>query len=1108
MRFPLGRSLQALPLLLLLLIPGTALTQPEDPCPLPDKLPPLDNRDGYQVLFEEPPIHPMELSSNGRELWVASIPDASVSVFAINDAGELTLIREIGVCLGPVTVRYRPALETPHPNEAEGSDSEAEVWVVCHSSNSVAVINARTRRLVETIRVPTEPADLVFNDDYSTAYVSASSSNQIARIDAASRTLLTPTIEATSEMPPGLGLFPHIEEPRSLLLDGDSLYALSFKSGNGTITDQSDLDGDGDMFDIVNMWTIFPPTIPPPDRDVLVFDVTNPSQPGANALWRTGTFNFDLVLGPGDDLYVSTVDLFNDLREHKFDYKLNGFSAHRINYGPPSATGLPPTPTTAIDLNPPNGNIHAGLPATYRCAVPTELAFLADGSRLFVACQDSANSAVIDTTVTGSEQVIAQLAASGFGPRGVVLHESRNRAYVYNRGDNTIDAFELPVTAGSTATPVQTVSAGFDITPSNVIAGRRLFLDASNSVDRLGNCNTCHMDGSADGLAWDLADFTGDLPAAPVVRDDNNVKMTMDLRGIEETPPFHWQGNRDDLVDFNAAFSGLLGGQLLTAQEFSNFQDFVFRLSYPPNPKQNAERLYSPDAVSGFGCFTLLPAHTVSADTTEYPPAGPPTFDVSCNDCHSMAGASGTNNQVNNDVAGLAAGDATQLRGLFDKESDIVFYGAVPLPASGFGFLNAGTVFSVANFISLFNFNSTQAAQTNTFVTELDSGMAPSTAFAWTLNAASAGPVGTVPAVPVLSYQIPQAIAGHSDLVVRGWLKLSGTPTPVGMLYDRRSGLFVTNISGFGPFTFSQLVNMVRFLPGALTFLGTPVDSGYRLGLDRDMDQLLDGDEPGLGTSAANPDSDGDGYPDGYEVRLGSDPASSGSLPPVETIAPVIGGEILRWTNSQVAKISWNTNEEADSRVDVIPSGGSTPVWSGFEPQMKRRHTMVVRNLDPGVKSYDLVIRGADPVGNVGTSTLLTGTNGPTSQAHLFNSVHIRQTTLTAVGITGTGQQLLKVDFTVVDENDQPISGATVTARLIEWVPGSGTNAIQTGTTGPSNAAGLATVTLTSSLPAGSGFTAEAMADRSTLVTDPTTNRHYFHPLDGEFNYWAQLTGL
>ena len=42
-----------------------------------------------------------------------------------------------------------------------------------------------------------------------------------------------------------------------------------------------------------------------------------------------------------------------------------------------------------------------------------------------------------------------------------------------------------------------------------------------------------------------------------------------------------------------------------------------------------------------------------------------------------MAGFSGTNNQVNNDgpANSIAAGDATQLRGLWDKASDQYPYG-------------------------------------------------------------------------------------------------------------------------------------------------------------------------------------------------------------------------------------------------------------------------------------------------------------------------------------------------------------------------------------------------------------------------------------------------
>jgi hypothetical protein len=1114
-------------LLALLLVPlqGTVLAQ--TPCPAPTQVPGVDNRDGYQVLFEEPPIHPLELSPNGRELWAVSIPDAGVSVFSVDGAGNLAQIKEIPVCLGPVTVRWRPGVDSQpgEPGGIEQPDGEgsaelesrpAEVWVACHSSNSVAVINARSRRVLTTIRVPFEPADIVFNDDYSIAYVALSASNQVARIDAATRTVLTPTIEVQSEIPPNSDLVAHVEEPRSLLLDGDTLYALSFKSGNGTIPDEFDLDGDGDTADILDWWTVVGSNPPPPDRDVLAFDVNFPGAVGTNSLWRLGTLNFDLLEGPFGDLYVSNVELLNAAREHKFDYKLNGFSNHRITYGPPSATGVPPTPSTVIDLNRPGGSVHPGLPADYRCAVPNEMAFSGDQRLLYVACQDTDNTAVVDVSAPGAEQVIAQLTANtGFGPRGLVLLEAKGRAYVYNRGDDTIDAFAIPVATGSTSTPVQTVSAGFDITPANVLAGRRHFLDASNSVDGLGNCNTCHMDGRLDGLAWDLADFTGDLPAAPEPRDDNAIKVTMDLSNIEQTPPFHWQGNRDDLVDFNAAFDGLLGGQLLGPQQFVELQDFIFRISYPPNLNQDPERIYSTEAVAGAGCFTLLTAHTVSRDATEYPSVGgTPSFNVTCADCHSLDGFAGTNNQVNNDVRGLLAEDGTHLLGMFDKESDTVFYGAIGIPAIGYGFSNPGTVDTIAQFVDIFQlFNATQRGQITTFLEEFDSNMAPSTAFAWTLNRASAGPSGTVPTVPVLSYQIPQAIAGHSDLVVRGWLRVAGAVTDLRMRYNPTSGMFDTSLTGLGPFTFAQLVSQVQNGDGVLTFVGTPVDSGYRLGRDADMDQLLDNDEPALGTSAANPDSDGDGYPDGYEVRIGSNPTSPGSIPTGDVTAPVISGETLRWVNSQVAKISWDTDEESDSVVDVLPAGGGTPLWSGFEPQLKKRHTMVVRGLDPGVNSYDLVIRATDPVGNTGTSTVLTGTGGATTQPHLFQSVHVSQTALTVVAINVlTGQILLRADFTVVDENNAPVGGATVAAKLVEWLPGSGTNLLQTGTTGPSNAVtGVASVNFTTTNTVGTGFTAEVTVDLSNpqqAVVDSATNRHYFHPLDGEFNYWAQLTGL
>ncbi len=559
------------------------------------------------------------------------------------------------------------------------------------------------------------------------------------------------------------------------------------------------------------------------------------------------------------------------------------------------------------------------------------------------------------------------------------------------------------------------------------------------------------------------------------------------------------------------------------------------RLSFSPSPTRRTtsypDRVYSAEAQLGFGCFDELPAHDVSTDTTGIPggegdPGNPEAqMEVSCTSCHGMNGSSGTNNQVNNDALNPIPEDATQLRGLWDKESDRVFYGFVPLPATGWGFgsTHLSNINTVADFVDIFSGffpEPERRAQITTFLDEFDTGMAPSTAFAWTLSRNNAGPLGApLPTEPVATYQIPQAELGHSDLVVRGWLMLGGAVRRVGFLYDPSPGVqaFVADTSAIPAQSFADLVRRVREAGGTLTFLGAPVGSGVRLGLDADMDQLLDGDEPGHGTSASNPDSDRDGFPDGYEVRLGSDPDDPGSLPGADNADPQISGEAVGWENSQVARVRWATDEESPSRAQVVETSSATVVWEGEEPQPKTAHTMVVRGLDPG-GTYDVVLEAEDPAGRTATSTVLAGV---TAQPHLFESVHIQNTTLSqlAVGCTAVpgpgpgpiGQlvchYLLEARFKVVDQDGQAVAGAVVDAKLVEWTVGGGTEPPQLASTSASNGSGVAKVNFTTQLEPGDDFTAEVMVDlaaASSGVTD-ADNKLYFHPLDGELQYWAAL---
>ncbi|HYO14888.1 MAG TPA: hypothetical protein VE685_16980 [Thermoanaerobaculia bacterium] len=1069
----------------------------EPPCHTPAELPPIDNREGWMILYEEAPVHPMELVDGGRELWVANIPGASVAVFDASDPFRLRLVAEIPVGLGPVTVRLRP----PSPGGGAGG---REIWVVCQSSNSLFILDARTRRVMDTVRLPGEPSGLVFDAAGEVAWVTLSATAEIARVEAASRRVLPPlAFAAPFPSPDGKAVPVRGHEPRALLLDGDDLYVASSKSGNGTTIDSQDRDGDGVQFEILDAWG--EPGPPPPDRDVLRFDASRPDAPGTAALWRMGTLNHDLVRGPDGALWVSNVDLLNAHVSGKFAHPLNGgFAVHRVSRALPSADGSPQGGTVHVDLN---AARDPRLPAG-TCAMPNAMARSADGALLYVACYETRNTVVVDTR---TRRVVAELRAdpaspAGWGPRGLALDEEAGALYAYNRGDNTVSAFRVPAAPGSAVLPAgPAVPAGFDPTPALVKAGRRHMIDARNSATGTLSCNTCHNDGQTDGLAWDQRDFTGDLPHAPESREvDNVIKVTMDLRGIEVTPPYHWRGDRQDLDDFNPAFESLFGGRRLSLAEYREMEAFVFSLAYPPNPYQDERRVYSPRALQGFGCFTgQEAAHSVSRDTTGFPsnganPAGRIT--VTCRDCHGMTAGLATGNQIINEVRFPVPQDTTQLRGLFDKVRDTAFYAGAVRPATGWGFGNNGFFGTTIEFMGMFpELDRPQKELLDAFLTELDTGIAPAAAFAWTLR--PDGGEG-----PVERYLILQAEAGHIDLVARGWMKVRGRERAVGMTYDPARKVFVTDTTGVGPFPYESLAAAVGKEGGVLTFLGVPVGSGARLGIDRDMDFLPDGDEAALGTSTASADTDGDGFPDGYEVRHGASPAQAASRPRRETTAPAIRGARVVWVNSTVAKVRWETDEETVARISVLPAGGGEPVWTGEDPQPLRRHVRIVRGLKPG-RAYEVRIEAADLAVPPNRSEVrLAGDRGLRLDPPLFPSVHVAGSWLSAEAVdAATGRVELRVDFAVEDDAGRPVESAVVHFKLVEWVPGSRANKIQRFAAPPTRG-GRTSMVVPSLLRAGSGGIAEALVDREfgKGVVDPA-KRLYFHPFDRETRYWARL---
>jgi len=1046
-----------------------------------------DNRDGSYVNFEEAPIHPVELVESEGELWVANVAAGTVSVFSVPG---LALQDEIPVGMGPVTVRRRP--------------DSGEMWVACASSGALFVVDRATRQVIDSfmpgapvsgVEIPLEPAGLIFSPAGDKAYCTLSMADQIVEIDAATRTVAR-RIEFSTRFPDPINSpLVHAEEPRALLLDGTTLQVLSFESGNGTSASAGLTNST-----MVDMWDLFlnpPPPFgpfpPPPDRDVLSFDLSVAAPEGSIALWRMGTLCFDFERRAGSsELLVSNIDA-NNLLDGEFNFPLSGIARHRISRATPGGATVPQA-TTHVDLNL-AADRHPLLPTSaVLFALPNEIEQTAAGL-LFACCYDTRNTAVVDLA---TNQVIASLAASGFGPRGLALDAAAQHAWVFNRADATIDEFSLVGLApGAQLAPTASVAVGFDPTPAHVKSGRLVHIDATNSSTGTQSCNTCHVDGHADRIAWLLGEFTGSLPTLPVVKEDKKVKVTQSLRGIEETAPFHWRGDRADLDAFNPAFEGLLGGAQLSPADFADFQAFVFSLTFPANPNQLPSRELSNGAIvnakRGKLAFETLPILRIAADTI----APHSDLNIACAACHSLGGFNGTDNQVVNDVTQPTFADnPAHLRGLFDKDSEDVVYPVGTFNGPGFGSLNrtVATGWGTANngfgdalknfVVDLFNGPPSAETAITQFVNEFDSGTAIAAMWSFTLTPAKAGSPATS---PVATYLMPQATAGNCDLAVKGLL---AGAVRVGFLFDPASQLFLSDRASIAPQSLAQL-DALAAAGATFSFLGVPFAAGRRIAVDRDLDFLLDGDE--VTTSPTVADSDGDAFLDGYEVRNGTDPANPASVPGNLTPPAIVASQLV-FQNSVLAKFRWTTDVEASARIRIRDAGTNLLLSTTIDRRQLRHHVMVVRKLDPG-RAYVAEIDGADQNGNFTAVTTINFT----ASSHFLQSVHTDAVTLVTNGTNPSGTEDLVATITVKGEDGAAATGATVTGRFIEWT--NGVAATITGFTVTTATGSVVSATYPSLHPLGSGATVEVVVDS---ITTPAGELH-FHPHEVNFSAKFQL---
>jgi len=782
------------------------------------------------VNFEGAQTNPIRISTDGTRLFAVNTPNGTLSVFNLTVPASPALIAEIPVGIEPVSVNINPGVA--------GND---EAWVTNQISNSVSVVSVSKGIVTDTLYAKVEPSDVVFAKGL--AFVSVARSNMV-NVYSASTHVLVKSIKLVGE------------EPRALAVsqDGSTVYTAFALSGNQTT---------------LVPYEVAPPPPPPvnpalptPPQVGLIVTATDPAwtsvikytvpdydvaEISTTSLVVTkyfphlGTINLGLAVNPqSGDVFVANTDALNLIM---FETALNG---HIVNHQISSVN--PTTGQTKIwDLNP--GIDYSTLPnptaMATALAMPAGIVFEGTGRFLYIAAFGTDRLGILDTT-TGTVVKFIELnpqatgatvnSASKRGPRGLALSPSAGLLYVLNRISNTISI----VNPSGNSVIAEIPTGSFDPTPVVIRNGRGFLYDHKLSGNGTAACASCHVDAEMDLLAWNLGDPTGSmttLQQGPETIEFHPMKgpmTTQTLRGLANVEPYHWRGDKPNFAAFNGAFAALMGGSQLSVADMAAFTNFVNTIAYQPNPNENLDRSLpssialpdytSPgDPVAGLNAFLNVPTSTGNH---------------TCVFCHPTN--TGTNGRI--DAASTQPSGQpekhSQLRNMYAKTAVNFQPGAISI--NGFGFTNDGSKQGIFQFLGgpefpLIRTNATDKANLDAYMLCFDTGTAPAVGYSRTLTSTS---VATSPAESDWSTLQSRATAGDIDLIANGTIQ----GQVHGLLYLPASNNYESDTTGLGPFTQQQLTAFIQ-AGDTLTIMGVPPGSGVRLGIDRNLDGTLNGDE-------------------------------------------------------------------------------------------------------------------------------------------------------------------------------------------------------------------------------------------------------------------------
>jgi len=701
--------------------------------------------------FEPAQTNPIRLSADGTRLFAVNSPNNSVSVFDVTVAASPSLLTEIPVGVGPVSV-------------APLTDDEA--WVVNQVSNSVSVISVSRQIVTDTIQAPIEPMDVVFAG-VNKAYVSCSRNNVIDVFDTNTHSLI-----------------------KAIQVFGGNPHALAVGNGGSTVYAAFALSGNATTLIPANLAPPQPPPtntkLPPPPQVGLIVAATDPAwtrvikfkmpdndvvaistgaSPAITGYYSgVGTINLGLAVNPvNGDLFVANTDALNLTF---FEPALCGhWVNNRITRIQASSGQITP-----FDLNPSVQYGCAPNPSDLSNALaqPASVVFDPSGDFMYVAAFGTDRVAQVDTNGNVLSRVeVAPPSGSGSnvdpahkrGPRGLALNAAANTLYCLNRLADTISI--INTSANVVSSEIQLT----DPTPPTVKQGRGFLYDAKLSGTGDGACASCHVDGDMDHLAWNLGDPGGSMTS--VVQNGKTLLFhpmkgpmtTQTLRGLLNLSPYHWRGDKANLAAFNSAFASLMGGSEISSQNMALFTDFVNSILYLPNPHQNLDRTYPTSFSGGNAAQGQSDFVTVAESLLTSKPQ-------TCNSCHTANPGPGSDRLITTDVGQPMK--TAQLRNEYQKT---LYNKTGSTSIEGFGITHDGHTNSLVSFFKapvFAGYTQTQVNDIAAFELCFDTGTAPAVGHTRTLLKSN---VKSQPYQSDWMLLQSQALAGNIDLIGRGTIQ-------------------------------------------------------------------------------------------------------------------------------------------------------------------------------------------------------------------------------------------------------------------------------------------------------------------------------------------------